>query len=50
MVRSIALREIENSTIMKKIFSKSSIVADEDLNELMVSTFKAENKYEKRGK
>jgi len=49
MVRSLALREIENSSRMKKILSKRSIVADEDLNDLMISTFKAGNKYEKRG-
>lgn len=49
MVRSIALREIENSSRMKKILNKRSIVADEDLNDLMISTFKARNKYEKRG-
>ena len=48
MVRSLALREIENSSRMKKILSKRSIVADEDLNDLMISTFKAGNKYEKR--
>lgn len=49
MVRSIALREIENSSRLKKILSKRSRVADEDLNDLMISTFKAGNKYEKRG-
>ena len=49
MVRSFALREIESSSRMKKILSKRSIVADEDLNDLMISTFKAGNKYEKRG-
>ena len=49
MVRSVALREIENSSRMKQILSKRSIVADEDLNDLMISSFKAGNKYEKRG-
>ena len=38
-----------HSSRMKKILSKRSIVADEDLNDLMISTFKAGNKYEKRG-
>ncbi len=50
MVRNIALREIENSSRMKRILSERPIVADEHLNDLMISTFKAGNKYDRKRK